>query len=428
MEKQNVLYFTSYPLDPDNGGGMAILNDISQLSQLEKINLYVVVACQESSQIKTRDQLDKLKVKYYLTTNFISSTKKGNFLNRLVKTYEKVVRRLRATFSFQTVMYLPFENYNQVEHVSKYLTYLCNRHSIHVVIVEQLYSILWFKDFLNLKQRKIYLAFDREAEMIRSLALNFARNDISSFFKFRIFIISLRVSSFEKKVCKLANKCIFLSAADVPKYLLANEKVLVNSQVLPPKVMGWHYTNSMTVLFAGNIDYYFNSLAVKWLICELSPRLLRLNNQIKIVITGTDFNNMPKDWTIESNVHIPGFLPKKQLEDLFQTSDIFICPIDNDFSVKMKLVECVSYGIPFFATEPCLKALPYLSGLPILDINSPDEAAAFICETLSNKEVLEQLSHQILEDAFNFAKTRKDWWTKVILESREFKIGGHYLD
>ncbi|MBS9385702.1 MAG: glycosyltransferase family 4 protein [Dolichospermum sp. BR01] len=419
MEKQNVLYFTSYPLDPDNGGGIAILNDIFQLSQIEDINLYVVVACKESSQIKTRIQLDNLKVKYYLTAQFNTSTKKENSLKRSVKTYtyKEVVRILRSCFSLRTVMYLPFENYNQLEDVSKYLADLCNRHSIQVVIVEQLYSILWFKDFLNLKQRKIYLAFDREAEMIRTLVVNFARNEISNFSKFCIFIISLRVNIFEKQVCKLANKCIFLSAADVPNYLLANEKALVNSQVLPPKVIGWHYTNSMTVLFAGNINHYPNFLAVKWLICELSPRLLRLNNNIKIVITGTDFHNMPKDWTIESNVHIPGFIPKEQLEILFQTSDIFICPIDNDFGVKMKLVECVSYGMPFFATEPCLKALPYLSGLPILDMNSPDEAAAYLCETLSSKEVLEQLNYQILGDAFNFAKTRKDWWTKVILEA-----------
>jgi len=248
-------------------------------------------------------------------------------------------------------------------------------------------------------------------------ALSLAGHDSSKLYKFRIFISSLRLRNFEKKVSELSDKCIFMSKADVPSYLLANEKVLVNSQVLPPKLFGWHYTNSETVLFAGNIDYYPNFLAVQWLICELSPRLLRLNDKIKIVITGTDYHNLPRSWTIESNVHIPGFIPKKQLEDLFQTSDIFICPIDNDWSVKMKLVECVSYGMPFFATEPCLKALPYLSGLPILDLNSPDEAAAYICDTLSRKEVLEQLNYQILEDASNFAKTRKDWWTKTILEA-----------
>ncbi|MEH2124668.1 glycosyltransferase [Nostoc sp.] len=413
MEKQNVLYFTSYPLHNSDGGAMAILNDIFQLSQIENINFYVAVTCEDSTQLKISNKLDKLQVKYYFATPLCSPTKQELFLKKLSPLLERKIRSYFSYFSLWQGSKTKSNNCNQVKYVSKYLTEFCDKLSIQVVIVEQLYSILWFKNFLKIKQKKIYIATDKEAEFFKALTPHYWPNKS----EFRIFMIYLRLKNFEKKVCELANKSIFMSEADIPKYLLANEKVLVNSQVLPPKVMGWHYTNSMTVLFAGNIDYYFNSLAVKWLICELSPRLLRLNNQIKIVITGTDFNNMPKDWTIESNVHIPGFLPKKQLEDLFQTSDIFICPIDNDFSVKMKLVECVSYGIPFFATEPCLKALPYLSGLPILDINSPDEAAAFICETLSSKEVLEQLSHQILEDAFNFAKTRKDWWTKVILEA-----------
>jgi len=426
MKKQNVLYFTSYPLDPNNGGGMAILNDISQLSQLEDINLYVAVTCDESSQLETKIQLEKLRVKYYLTTRLSPSIIKENLLKEVARIYKRLVYKLRSTFIFQQERNVNYYNLDRAKYVSEYLLELCEQLSIKVVIVENLYSILWFQNFLKLKQKKIYIATDKEAEFFKALALYNLLNYKSQFsiflsylrlFHLRLFLKYLRIKNFEKKVCELANKCIFMSKADVPNYLLYNQKASVNSQVLPPKLVGWHYTNSETVLFAGNISYYPNFLAVKWLISELSPRLLRLNNQIKIVITGTDFHDMPKDWTIESNVHIPGFIPKEQLEVLFQTSDIFICPIDNDFSVKMKLVECVSYGMPFFATEPCLKALPYLSGLPILDMNSPDEAAAYLCDTLSRKEVLEQLNHQILEDACNFAKTRKDWWTKVILEA-----------
>ena len=306
--------------------------------------------------------------------------------------------------------------YNQVQSISNYLTEFCEKYLIQVIIVEQLYSILWFKNFLDLKQKKIYLAFDKEAELFKYFK-KYASYDGSKFSKFFDFIKYLRLRNFEKRVCGLADRCLFMSRADIPKYLLANEKALINSPILPPKLIGWHYNNSQTVFFAGNIDYYPNFLAVKWLLNELSPKLLKLNNKIKIVVTGTNIHKMPKDWNIENNVHIPGFLPQEQLENLFQTSDMFICPIDNDFSVKMKLVECVSYGLPFFATQPCLNALPYLSGLPILDINKPDEAAAYICDTLSKKEVLEKLNKQILEDAFNFNKTRKDWWEKAILDT-----------
>ncbi len=406
MKKRNILYFTSYPLDLNDGGSMEILNNIFRISHIEEINLYVIICCQENSKSKISAKLDKLGIKYHFFSPTIPTKKTKNFL-------KKIFYKIQSYFGFWYEMEIRFYNHNQVKSISNYLTDFCEKYLIQVIIVEQLYSILWFENFLGFKQKKIYLAFDKEAELFKYLT----KYDSSKFSKFFNFIKSLRLRNFEKRVCELADRCIFMSKADIPNYLLANEKVLINSPILPPKLVGWYYTNSQTVFFAGNIDYHPNFLAVKWLLSELSPRLLRLNNQIKIVITGTNYDDMPKDWTIENNVHIPGFIPQEQLENLFQTSDMFICPIDNDFSVKMKLVECVSYGLPFFATQPCLNALPYLSGLPILEMNKPDEAAAYICDTLSKKEVLEKLNKQILEDAFNFNKTQKDWWEKSILDA-----------
>ena len=408
MKKRNILYFTSYPLELNDGGSMAILNNIFRISDIEEINLYVIICCQENSRSKISLKLDNLNIKSYFLSPISPTEKTKNFL-------KKGFYKIQSYFSFWYEMEIGFYNYNQVQSISNYLTDFCEKYLIQAVIVEQLYSILWFKNFLDFKQKKIYLAFDKEAELFKYIT-KYNSYDSSKFFKFFNFIKFLRLRNFEKRVCGLADRCLFMSRADIPKYL-ANEKVLINSPILLPKLVGWHYTNSQTVFFAGNIDYYPNFLAVKWLLSELSPKLLRLNHQIKIVITGTNYDDMPKDWTIENNVYIPGFIPQEQLENLFQTSDMFICPIDNDFSVKMKLVECVSYGLPFFATQPCLNALPYLSGLPILDINKPDEAAAYICDILSKKEVLEKLNKQILEDAFNFNKTRKNWWKKAILDA-----------
>jgi hypothetical protein len=404
MKKQNILYFTSYPLDSHDGGVMAIINDLSQIVQIHNINLYVIIICKEEQKEKAAIQLDKLEINYLFISLKVTPKKPE-------KTSQKIFYKIRNLVSFWQEMDARFYLQDQVADISKYLTNFCETLSIEIIIFEQLYSVLWFKNFLNLKQKKIYLAFDKEAELFRYLT----KYKNAKFFNLYNFIAYLRIKKFEKNICNISDKCVFMSKADIPKYLLNDKKVLINSQIFPPKLIPWHYTNSEIVFFAGSINYYPNFLAVKWLISELSPKLLQLNNKIKIVITGTNYDDMPKDWTIENNVYIPGFIPQQQLENLFQTSDMFICPIDNDFSVKMKLVECVSYGLPFFTTQPCLNALPYLSGLPILEMNKPDEAAAYICDTLSKKEVLEKLNKQILEDAFNFNNTRQDWWKKAIL-------------
>lgn len=52
MKKQNILYFTSYPLDSNDGGVMAIMNDLSQIAQIHNINLYVIIICKEEQKKK----------------------------------------------------------------------------------------------------------------------------------------------------------------------------------------------------------------------------------------------------------------------------------------------------------------------------------------------------------------------------------------
>ena len=63
MKKRNILYFTSYPLDLNDGGSMEILNNIFRISNIEKINLYVIVFCQENSQSKTQLPRDRIVLK-----------------------------------------------------------------------------------------------------------------------------------------------------------------------------------------------------------------------------------------------------------------------------------------------------------------------------------------------------------------------------
>lgn len=51
---------------------------------------------------------------------------------------------------------------DQVEDISKYLTNFCETLSIEIIIFEQLYSVLWFKNFLSLKQKKSILPLTRK--------------------------------------------------------------------------------------------------------------------------------------------------------------------------------------------------------------------------------------------------------------------------
>jgi glycosyltransferase involved in cell wall biosynthesis len=229
----------------------------------------------------------------------------------------------------------------------------------------------------------------------------------------RGFISYLRLRAFERKVHKLVDQFIAIAEADVPSYL--GKKAAVIVPYLDAKTVSWNYTESGQVFFAGGGGHYHNFLAIEWLLCELAPKLLKLNSNIKIVIAGTAPNQVPENWQIE-NAELLGFVSQEKNEHLFQTADLFVCPIKNDHGVKIKSIECVSYGTPLFATAATLKGLPYLSDIPVLDLNNPDEAATYICEALSKREVLDQLSQKMINAASEFAITEKDRWGKTILD------------
>lgn len=403
MEKQNVLYFTRVPLSSSsNGGSICCLSHILRLSQDSRINLFVVATGKEKQQQATAEQLDKLAIKHYFVPlqeeTWHSWTKLKKILNF----------GIRVVFPYQ----LELESFNQ-DHISKYITNLCKEFSVQVVIVDYLFSILFFQNFLKLKQKKVYIALNREAEMY----LERLQFSISKYrFNFlRYFISYLRLNAFERKVNKLVDQLIVMSEADIPSYLVKHKKVAVIVPYLDPKPVSWNYTGSKEVFFVGSSWHYPNYLAIEWLLCELAPKLLKLNKNIKIVIAGTAPHQIPKDWQIE-NAKLLGFVSQEKIESLFQTVDLFLCPIKNNHAVKIKSIECISYGTPLFATAATLEGLTYLSDMPVIELNNPDAAATYICEILSKKEILEQLSQKMLKSASEFYIAEKDRWGKTILD------------
>jgi hypothetical protein len=214
------------------------------------------------------------------------------------------------------------------------------KNSITVVIVDDISSTLYFKDFLNLKYKKVCIVFNRDAEMYLEglmFRLNLQKNIFifKYYYVFRNYISYLRMRKFEKKVHTLVDKLITLGEADVPSYLAKSEKVTVIVPYLDPKPVPWHYTGSGKVFFVGSGFHFPNYLAVEWLLCKLAPKLLKLNSTIKIVIAGTAPQEIPESWHIE-NAELLGFAPQEKVDHLFQTADMFLCPIKNDHGVKIK--------------------------------------------------------------------------------------------
>ena len=404
MKKQNVLYFTIVSLaSPSNGGLVCILNHILRLSQEPQINLFVVIAGAEIERKDAVAQLNKLKVKHY----FIA-------LREESWRYWPRIKKI-LNFGWRIVYPYPWElqSFNQ-EHISQYIKNLCNKLCIKVIVVDYLFSTLFFKDFLNLKQTKVYIALNRETEMYKE-RLELKNVPEYQHKPIKGFISYLRLQYFERKIHRSIDKLILITEADIPLSFTEKSKSSVIVPYLDPKPIIWNYTGSNQIFFVGSSYHYPNYLAIQWLMCELAPKLLKLNSSIKILIAGTAPNQIPTSWQIE-NTKLLGFVTQEELDCLFRKSDIFICPIKNDHGVKMKSLECLSYGIPLLATSGTLKGLPYLYNMPVLELDKPDKAAHYIGEILSDRNALEELSQKIINSLSDFALSQKNRWTETILD------------
>jgi hypothetical protein len=403
MQPKNVLYFTGFPIhSPNNGGSICMLSHIEQISQDPRINLFVVSVGTSDLEEVTKARLNLFDLTYY----FIPFNTSGYSWHSWSK-IEKIVNLPRIICPFMH----EFGTFNQ-EHIAQKILKICEENDIKVIVVEYLYSFLLLPIASNIKSKIIYVTQNREAELYKT-SLKRSQAPLFILDRLRKWISYLRLINFENKVNISVDKYIALTEADIPKYLHRKGNAAVVPARLNVKPSLWQYTRSKTIFFIGSSDHYPNYLAINWLLCELAPLLLKMNPDIKVVIAGKMPAQIPDSWRIE-NTDLLGFISQEEVANLFKTCDLFICPVKNDYGVKIKALECVSYGTPLFATVNTLKGLPYLHEMPVLDLDSPSEAANFICDALYSPGMLEFYSKKILESASEFDLTEKDRWYKIL--------------
>ena len=94
------------------------------------------------------------------------------------------------------------------------------------------------------------------------------------------------------------------------------------------------------LLFNGTLDYIPNVEAINTIIQKINPLLLKHIKNYKIVITG---NRASKDLihllNAQSNIVFRGFV--ENIDDYYQSADLFLNPICNDSGEKTKVIEAI---------------------------------------------------------------------------------------
>lgn len=143
------------------------------------------------------------------------------------------------------------------------------------------------------------------------------------------------------------------------------------------------------LLFIGSFRHEPNVEGYLYFHREILPIIRRTLPDIKVCVVGPSAPDEIKSCASE-NVEVLGFV--ENLEDVYATADVVICPILSGAGVRIKLLECMAYGIPFVSTTMGAEGLLGQAGMHYVVADGPEEFSAQVCRLLSDSERWKKIS------------------------------------
>ncbi len=165
------------------------------------------------------------------------------------------------------------------------------------------------------------------------------------------------------------------------------------------------------LLFTGNMSYPPNVESVIYLVEKILPLVRQQYPEISLTICGA--NPTAKVMALSGNgVTVTGWV--NDLVSVYQSSKIFIAPMQLGAGLQNKLLEAMACGIPCITSSLAANALHQLPEKPYLVGNSPAEYAKHIVNLLANSSAMEILGGA----GRNYVKENYSWHnaTQPLLE------------
>jgi glycosyltransferase involved in cell wall biosynthesis len=393
-----VLYFTAAPIhDEGNGGRICQRNTIRRLTEDSGIELSVIAGGRPPWREGTEAFLESLGVPYEFVPFHDDNVHHSANSLRAIATYV-----VQVLFQFHWEV----QSLNQ-GHVEAAVESGIRRWESDLLLIDFFSSAL-FIDLPRSDVRTAMIKLNREAEFYAGLL----ERDEWLHGSLTRWVSVKRLARFERRIDAAVDKVIVIARPDLPTHKTRSEPVCI-TPYLDRKPEPWRFTDSRSAFFVGSIDHFPNRRAMEWMTQALAPRLGARRDDARIVIVGADEDSVPADWR-RPNVEFRGEADGGVVADLFRSTDISLCPIDNDLGLKFKAAEALSFGTPLLASEATLRAFPYLSGMPRLTMGDPDQAADEVARLLGNREALTRQSEMELEQQEAFAATQHDIWSRTL--------------
>jgi glycosyltransferase involved in cell wall biosynthesis len=169
------------------------------------------------------------------------------------------------------------------------------------------------------------------------------------------------------------------------------------------------------MLFLGSFRHVPNQVALDWFVREVLPPIVAKIPRARLLVAGSD---PPLRHTLPGPadaIDLLGFVD--DVQPLFSSCAVFVCPIRSGSGVRVKLLEAFASGIPVVSTRLGAEGLAREDGEFCALADDPEAFAAKVVELLEDSE----LAARIAERARREVET--NWDTAAITRKLVAKYG-----
>ena len=179
-------------------------------------------------------------------------------------------------------------------------------------------------------------------------------------------------------------------------------------------------SKAFDIAFVGNLGYYPNVEAVKFLVKRILPLLKKQIPDIKILIAGARPTTEVKA-LVNNNVSIQGWLP--DIREAYKNAQLFVAPLFHGSGQQNKILEAMAMGLPCITTTLVNNAILAQPNNEILIADTPQEFAQKILDMLTEMPKSSLNSNDLRKNARLFVEKNYSWsqatfTLKHILESQ----------
>lgn len=215
-----------------------------------------------------------------------------------------------------------------------------------------------------------------------------------------------RLKAYEKNISNKVNKLTIISELDKSRMeYLEKDLIVVNNGIGQKFINNTEtFDKSFDIGFVGNLSYYPNIEAVKYIYKYITPSYFKKYNiNLTCNIIGP---NSQKLGIPQSNFFkISGWYDN--VVEAYKSMKVFCAPIYKGMGQQNKILEALALRIPCVCSSPVANALNLKHDKHVLIADNPQDYCHSISTFLNNSNKASEISN----NGYNFVKEYHDWKT-----------------